>query len=143
MPHKVPITVAMGAPLEVPHIAQPTPEQVRSPPETIESCSHGGNIITGRGLAVQQRVLSPAAACFTGGQWRDSRRSRECAVQHCVGPAADIPVASVFMLIHTECLCACSEQVQEQLARFIAAMETLVETHRAAAGYPDLPLRVY
>jgi len=36
-----------------------------------------------------------------------------------------------------------SQQVHEQLTRFIAAMEALVEKHRAAAGYPDMPLRVY
>ena len=34
-------------------------------------------------------------------------------------------------------------QVQEQLQRFIAAMEALVEKHKAAAGYPDLPLSIY
>ena len=30
MPHKVPITVAVGRPLQVPHVASPTPEQVRT-----------------------------------------------------------------------------------------------------------------
>mmetsp|Transcript_1876 Transcript_1876/g.5480 ORF Transcript_1876/g.5480 Transcript_1876/m.5480 type:complete len:388 (+) Transcript_1876:286-1449(+) len=35
------------------------------------------------------------------------------------------------------------EQVQEQLQRFITAMEALVAKHKASAGYPDLPLRIY
>jgi hypothetical protein len=33
--------------------------------------------------------------------------------------------------------------VKEQLDRFISVMERLVDGHRAMAGYPDLPLRVY
>ena len=34
-------------------------------------------------------------------------------------------------------------QVREQLERFIGVMEQLVDSHRAAAGYAELPLRVY
>jgi hypothetical protein len=34
-------------------------------------------------------------------------------------------------------------QVREQLDRFIVEMERLVDAHRAEAGYPNIPLRVY
>ena len=41
------------------------------------------------------------------------------------------------------CICRCTAQVREQLERFIGVMEQLVDSHRAAAGYAELPLRVY
>lgn len=42
-----------------------------------------------------------------------------------------------------KCICWCTAQVREQLERFIGVMEQLVDSHRAAAGYAELPLRVY
>ena len=41
------------------------------------------------------------------------------------------------------CFCCCAVQVREQLERFIGVMEQLVDSHRAEAGYAELPLRVY
>lgn len=35
------------------------------------------------------------------------------------------------------------EQVQEQLQFFIQSMEALVSKHKASAGYPDLPVKIY
>lgn len=35
------------------------------------------------------------------------------------------------------------EQVQEQLQLFIQSMESMVARHKAAAGYPDLPVKIY
>lgn len=42
MPRRVAITVVMGKSLEVPHVAQPTPEQVRSCAQVLQP---GGAVV--------------------------------------------------------------------------------------------------